>query len=736
MNDIFRVENLSNELNEKQLEAVKETEGYVRVVAGPGTGKTRVLTYRYAYISNYLGISTDHILCVTFTNKAASEMKKRIRSLCGGAEGGWVGTFHSICKKILSYDINLLNYPDTFKVIDPADQETILRDIYQTNGFSMKDITFSKALEGIERWKGIHIEYVSTLTAPKYVSDYNGLNGENPLQIIIKSYLDCQRKNYYLDFSDLILFVLYLLDTNKEFCQKWQKQFEYIQVDEFQDVSNKGTGLVYALSEYHKNLFVVGDPDQSIYSFRGADPKRIIDFENIFPNVKTIVLDINYRSTQNILDLADSIIKHNPNRIEKHLLSSSPTISEAQVNFADFRMDEIRWITGEISKLINAGTDLSQIAVLYRANRNSRMIENALTGAKIRYTLYSGCPFYQREEIKDVLAYLQMLISDDELSFWRTLKRPTRGIGDKKAKLIREVGALYNLSDYEALKVLSSREPFNSKPILQYISSIEQGRSNLNNKTIFELMSDLLKDSGYEEYRMTEGSQERLDNLAELKDAIYEFERAQNGEATSLQEYLNNVTLLTNGDIGKKEPSINLMTAHSSKGLEFEYVFVIMLNEGFFPSYKCFKKEDMEEERRLAYVAITRAKKGLFLSLSKKQEANENGMYTPSRFILEIEPNLALFKGNSLDDYRQEYERLFGLTEYIESPQLRVYDIVRHHLFGDGIVLEVADDYFRVQFSEGVSRTFVLHPFPGALRVLALSDEEISELAEKINANK
>ena len=403
------MEELLAGLNERQREAVTATEGYVRVAAGAGSGKTRVLTARYAFIAKALGVSPDHILSVTFTNKAAQEMKRRIRAVLPEAEGGWILTFHSACHKILREEIGKLAYPSNFMVIDEEDQKELLQKIFRENGLTLKDFSFRDILDALEYYKS-EDDYVPFLTDPLRRAAAPRLpEAEKPksLHAVILQYLLAQRKNYYLDFNDLIQFTLFLFDTQPKVLEKWQKHFEYIQIDEFQDVSGEQYKLARLLSGLHGNLFIVGDPDQTIYSWRGADVGFFLNFPSLFKGARTVVLDKNYRSVPPLLDACNSLIAHNADRLEKKLVAVK-TGGSAPVHFhARSRREECEWIAQNILGLRQRGIPLGDIAVLYRGNYMSRPVEEALLRKKVPYRVYGGVAFYRRKEIKDALAYLR-----------------------------------------------------------------------------------------------------------------------------------------------------------------------------------------------------------------------------------------------------------------------------------------------------------------------------------------
>lgn len=685
---------ITDNLNEEQLKAVETTEGYIRVIAGAGSGKTKALSHRFAYLVNELGILPSNIMCVTFTNKAANEMKKRIRKLIGDNDCGFVSTFHGFCVSLLKEDGHYINYPKTFIILDADDTEAILKEIYEEQGLSLKDASFADARKYIVEGKSlIHSNYYSYLICIDNTVLHNKyINATDVMEKIFWGYVYYQKKMFALDYNDIILLSLYILESSEEIRRKWQERLEYIMVDEFQDIDRSQHKLVSILSDYHKNLFVVGDPDQTIYSWRGANISFINQFDKNFPNTQTIILNKNYRSSSNILDVSNSLIEKNRDRIPKDLISMKGNNVPVIYNHAKTSALEADWILQQINIILEAGNKLSDIAILYRAHYLSRPIEEKLMQKNIPYTLYSGIQFYQRKEIKDILSYMRLIAYKDNLSFKRIVNEPKRNIGKAKMELLKKYSEEHSCSLYDALVDNADTDAFKQTQAREFVDMIERYSTECRSLALSEILSRLLNDSGYEEYLRTNGEQERLDNLAEFKFSIFDFESTF-GEDVSLDEYLSRIALYTNTDLTTQQDTVKMMTIHTAKGLEFPFVFVCGMNEGVFPSKRVKKREELEEERRLAYVAFTRAEKALFLTDSEGK--NFDGTYRyPSRFIFNVEKKYLSYSVE-LD------EKLFFEAEWeieksekdmdfdIDNLPFAVGDRIKHKVFGVGTITEI-----------------------------------------------
>lgn len=685
------MEDFLTTLNKEQQNAVTTTEGYVRVVAGAGSGKTRALTHRYVYLVNELGISTANILCVTFTNKAANEMKTRIRTMIGDQDTGYVCTFHGFCMQLLREDIHTMNYPANFLMMDSDDVETVLKKVYEEANIKSAKYTFNMAKDMIEMRKDtmVHIPFILDMDNENLKRHYR--HSSTVEDKIFYGYLLEQKKSFGLDFADLITFALYILKTHKDKREKWQQRMEYVMVDEFQDIDHNQYELAEILSDYHNNLFIVGDPDQTIYTWRGAKVEYILDFDKKHDNVTEILMDKNYRSAEEIILASNSLIDKNTKRIPKELKPVQGKNRPVVYHHAKTTAEEAVWIAEQINKLVESGKKYDDITILYRAHYVSRSIEEAFLRNKIPYTIYSGIEFYRRREIKDILSYLRMLVNKDDISFLRVVNVPSRNIGKKRIAVLSEYAEKHNCTLWKALKENLHTPLFESSGAKLFVRLIDEYSDRYKSMKLIDLINEILYESGYENLLRLGGEEERLANMAEFKQSIFEYEK-ESGEETNLEEYLQNISLLTNEDRDVKKDSVKLMTIHNAKGLEFPYVFVCGLNEGIFPGKHTDTLDKLEEERRLAYVAFTRAERILFLSDS--EGVSFDGLFRyPSRFIfntdrayMEYTSELEETIENAAKDYIQANEnKILALVENT----FNVGDRVIHKVFGKGTILEI-----------------------------------------------
>ena len=681
-------------LTRSQTEAVTATEGYIRVIAGAGSGKTRALSHRFAFLVNEIGILPGNILCVTFTNKSANEMRQRIHNLTGDNDTGYINTFHGFCVSVLQEESYAVQYPKSFLVLDNSDIDSMLKIIYEERGLTLRNMTFSSARDMIEIRKLYkepeYYQDMITMSIDQIYEKY--MQATETSEIIFYGYLYQEKKCFGLDYNDLIKFTLYIFENNEEIKQKWQKRLEYIMIDEFQDIDDLQYRLMCVLCGYHKNLFIVGDPDQTIYTWRGANVKYLLDFHRNFPDVQTIMMMENYRSTPEILRAANSLISKNLLRMKKNLIPTLPSGGSVLCCHGENQEKEALWMVEQIKILKEKGVPYKDITILYRAHYLTRSIEQVFLKEEIPYTIYSGVQFFGRMEIKDALSYLRMIAYRDDLSFLRIANVPKRNLGERRMKFIQEYAGENSCSLYEALCRNLDQDIFKGTKAGEFVQLIESFAANYQDRPVSEILSAVLDLSGYERMLRTEGNQERLDNLAELKQSVYEYETTC-GEEAMLEHYLAHVALFSNSDAQPEHDKVKLMTVHTSKGLEFPYVFLCGMNEGIFPSRKTKTREGMEEERRLAFVAMTRAKKRLYLSEAKGRNLDGSPRY-PSRFILDIDQNLLEY------DRKPEEGLIKEAREYIELSSRCLltdeapshYPIgqkILHKIFGPGTIVDV-----------------------------------------------
>ena len=681
-------------LNDAQRAAVTTTEGYVRVVAGAGSGKTRALAHRFAYLVNDLGIMPGNILCVTFTNKAANEMRQRIHRLTGDNDTGYVNTFHGFCVSVLQEDASAVGYPKSFLVLDNADIDAMLGIVYEERHLSLRDMTFARARDMIEIRK--------TLSQPDYYRDLVGLSLDDlkrkyqaataAADIIFYGYLYQEKKCFGLDYNDLIVFVLHIFATRADIRLKWQQRLEYIMIDEFQDIDGLQYRLMEALCGYHGNLFVVGDPDQTIYSWRGADVRYLLEFDTRFPGTQTIMMNDNYRSTPQIVAAANGLVDRNRRRLSKHLVAQRADGPRVLCHRAENGNAEASWIAERIAQMHEGGTPYRDICILYRAHYLTRPVEAAFAEAQIPYTVYSGMPFFERREVKDALSYLRLVQYRDDLSFERVANTPKRNLGERRMRFLRTYAEAQRITLYQALVRKLDDPMFKGTRARQLVDLVEAFGAQAASRPVSELLAQIMDKSGYEQALRTEGSQERLDNLAELRQSIYEYETTC-GEEARLDDYLSHVALFSNIDKGLSANKVKLMTIHAAKGLEFPHVFLAGLSEGVLPSRKTKTVDAMEEERRLCFVALTRARDTLCLTCAGGPDTDGIPRY-PSRFITDIGPDLLDFTApldkRLMEGARRYYALRDGqLAEHKPEARFTLGARVTHPVFGAGTVEDI-----------------------------------------------
>ena len=694
-------------LNCKQIEAVETTEGRVKVVAGAGSGKTRVIAYRYAYLVNELGIDSTNILCLTFTNKAAQEMKNRIGKLvASGNLNDFVCTIHGFCVKFLRNEIYRIGFPRNFIILDDEDVKGIAKQVIEETGLSRTETTVKKFLSEIARLK-------CWVFCECYVRDLFGVTikriEEYPSSFL--RFIELQKKSFALDFNDLIFTTLYILEKYNEVRKEWQDKLNYIMVDEAQDCNDQEWKLVELLSKQYNNLCVVGDPDQAIYVWRGANPDVFVHFQADFE----IVLAQNYRSTPNILNVANSIIKHNENRIPKELFTVREPSKIVMHYHGKSEKEEGQWIANQILLLEENGAKNDDFAILYRASYLSRFIELEMAQKKIKYTIWGGVRFFERREIKDALAYLRLLAFGDDISFRRIINVPSRKFGKASMEKLQALADLQKETLFECLKKNVSKKEFKNKNLQAFLNLFNRANQYQKECSISDLLDFLLTESGLKESLRMDDDEERLENITELMSSIKYYEQINREDEPTLENYLQDVALYTNADYRKDTKSVKLMTIHQAKGLEFPYVFVCGLSEGIFPSHRAIrerKKRAEEEERRLMYVATTRAEKALFFTESEGYSSSIGSNKYPSRFLTEIGDGLIEVEG---DIGPSLFEGTINLVKQISQEinpiQMSIFcvgDTVVHKVFGEGVVEEVEQERgsYKVKFEKG-SRNLV-----------------------------
>jgi DNA helicase II / ATP-dependent DNA helicase PcrA len=641
----FLTERLINGLNPEQQKAVKATDGPLLLMAGAGSGKTRVLTHRIGYLMVEKGVNPYNILAITFTNKAAREMRDRIRSMMGGtADEIWISTFHSMCVRILRRDIDRIGFNRNFTILDTTDQQSVIKGILKDKNIDPKKFDPRALLGSISSAK-------NELLDPEEYAKQAGGYFDQVVSDVYTEYQKRLRKNQALDFDDLIMMTIHLFNRVPEVLEYYQRKFQYIHVDEYQDTNRAQYMLVKMMAARFKNLCVVGDSDQSIYRWRGADIANILSFEKDYPNASVILLEQNYRSTKRILLAANKVIENNMNRKAKNLWTENAEGNKICYYRADSEQGEAQFVIGKIKEMVDSGKrKASDIAILYRTNAQSRVMEEALLKSNIEYAIVGGIKFYDRKEIKDILGYLRLIANpDDDISLQRVINVPKRGVGSSSLDKIAEFAVSHDISMFEALNSIEllGLSPKITKACREFRDLINGYSQMQEFLSVTELVEEVLEKSGYREMLKAEKtieSQSRLENLEELLSVTKNFEEVN--EDKSLVGFLTDLALVADidklDDDGKPAESIVLMTLHSAKGLEFPVVFLIGLEEGVFPHSRSLMEEaEMEEERRLAYVGITRAEQDLYITNAQMRTLfGRTSMNAASRFIKEIPDDL------------------------------------------------------------------------------------------------
>ena len=709
---------LVQNMNENQLKAILKTQGAVMVIAGAGSGKTRVLTNRIAYLIAEKNVLESNILAITFTNKAAKEMKERVYSLVGETSKYiWINTFHSMCVRILRQHIDLLGYNKNFTILDTSEQKTIIKNILKELNLSEDSYQPNNILKIISNSKNSMI----SVNEMKAQARFGFMKNVAEIYEYYQKYL---KKNSVLDFDDLMLKTIVLFEKHPEVLAIYQNKFEYIHVDEYQDTNVIQYKLIKMLSEVHKNICVVGDDDQSIYSWRGACSDNIINFEKDYEDVEVIFLDQNYRSNSTILDAANAVIKNNTDRKDKALWSENKGGDKITVYAATNDKDETDDIAKKVLDLKAQGVDYKDIAILYRANYLSRSMENSCMAFGIPYKLIGSLKFLQRQEIRDLLAYMNVIVNkNDEFSLRRIINVPKRGIGASSMAKIDNYAEQYGLSLFEALKNIDMIGV--SKKIttnIHLLTQLIEKYSQTEQYSIEDLIVGIYKDSGYESMLKESAdayAESRIENISELVSSAKQFSSMND----NLIDFISEMSLTSDADDENEDDSVVLSTVHAAKGLEYRVVFIMGLEENLFPSIRDAESSEdernkMEEERRLAYVAITRAKEKLFMSYAnRRMQFGSIKNNKRSRFLDEVPNKLMHFEsgfGATANDSGES--QLESVTKFISrlSPKIKIADkpktdvrtnyvvgdIVVHKKFGEGKVLSIEKDSVKVDFEK------------------------------------
>ena len=730
-------------LNDMQKEAVYQTEGPVLILAGAGSGKTRVLTHRIAYLIEEKGVNPWNILAITFTNKAAGEMRERVDQLVGfGSESIWVSTFHSACVRILRRFIDRLGYDTNFTIYDTDDQKSLMKEVCRYLQIDTKMYKERALLSAISSAKN------EMISPEEYRLDAEGDFSRKKIAEVYAEYEKQLRANNALDFDDLLVKAVQLFQTQPDVLEYYQERFRYIMVDEYQDTNTVQFRLIQILSSKYRNLCVVGDDDQSIYKFRGANIKNILNFEEEFPDAVVIKLEQNYRSTSTILNAANAVIRNNHGRKDKTLWTENPEGEKLVCRQFDNAYDEADYIAGAIQKKVKEeGASYNECAVLYRTNAQSRMFEERFVSTNIPYKVIGGVNFYARREIKDLLAYLRTIENGrDDLAVRRIINVPKRGIGLTSINRVQEYAIQKEIGFYEALRA-ADLIPNIGRAVSRlesFTALIEHFKEESGRMTPLALLNDIIETLDYESYLEEidmEDAESRIENVEELKSKVASYEESceQNGEQPTLSGFLEEVALVADIDnLDEESDYVVLMTLHSAKGLEFPYVFLAGMEDGLFPSYMTITADDpmeLEEERRLCYVGITRAMKELTLTCARRRMVRGETQYNKSsRFLREIpeellgghkelhkeKPQMEIARNQAYAKAKAAFHsQAFGIKKPVqqfkvasgEGPGYDVGDRVRHMKFGEGLVTAITEggrDYeVTVEFDTvGVKKMF------------------------------
>ena len=738
-------------LNEQQREAVYCTDGPLLILAGAGSGKTRVLTHRIAYLIEEKGVNPWNILAITFTNKAAGEMRERVDNLVGfGSESIWVSTFHSTCVRILRRHIDRLGYDTNFTIYDTDDQKTLMKDVCKLVEIDTKVYKERNLLAAISSAKN------EMISAQEYALNAQGDFGKEKIAKVYQEYEKQMHANNALDFDDLLVKTVQLFETQPDVLENYQERFRYIMVDEYQDTNTVQFQLVSLLAGKYRNLCVVGDDDQSIYKFRGANIKNILNFEQEFPDATVIKLEQNYRSTGNILDAANAVISNNVGRKDKQLWTDNGEGEKIKFCQFDTGYDEAEYIADDIEREVRNGASYNDHAILYRTNAQSRLFEERFVAQNIPYKIVGGVNFYARREIKDVLAYLKTIDNGkDDLAVRRIINVPKRGIGLTTINRIQESAASRGIGFYDALLGLDLIPGVarGAAKLEGFVALIEYFKGVAETLSLSDLLQEVIDKTGYIESLEAEGKEEsetRIENIDELRSkvAVYEESRLDQDEKPTLSGFLEEVALVADIDsLDEEQDYVVLMTLHSAKGLEFPHVYLAGMEDGLFPSYMTVTsddREDMEEERRLCYVGITRAEQKLTMTSAMRRMVRGETQYNKvSRFMKEI-PLELLDNGNrslKMFEERQEIPKQTAYTQAKQTFKAKAFsaaapkqfavskekgldygvgDRVRHMKFGEGTVTQITEGGRDFEVTVEFDTVGVKKMFAGFARLIKL----------------
>lgn len=676
-------------LNEQQKEAVMSDSKYIRVVAGAGSGKTRVLTTRLVHLVKDLDYNPSKLCAITFTNKAANEMKERLEVMLMGYRNPHISTIHSLCVRIIRIEHKAMDLPRNFIIMDSSDQRQVLKEAYDKFGYKKRDLAYGEVLNYISNNKMAHVSFEEAIKMTY------GNDDQKRKAKIYQFYVNRLEELSALDFDDLLLKVYYVLKNNEDVRAHWQQRFDVVCVDEFQDIDEVQYGIIRYLVGERNQLYVVGDPDQTIYTWRGANVNFIADFDKRYPTATTIVLNKNYRSTQNILSHANELISQNKNRVHKDL--EAHDTSDVPVEYNEYMdgEEEAREIAKQVIRLKSKGSDYSDIAILYRSNYLSRILEREFSRQQIPYMIYGGQSFYDRMETRDMVAYLRMITSGDDLALRRSVAKPRRGIGEKTiAKFANR--AEENGSTIYQMMLFDYENGSAKKNISKYVELIEGFKEDAKVLRLDRLMEKVFETSGLRNFYEEKNEDERVDSVRELYNDAYAFMKEEPN--ADLVDYLQMISIYTDKEEIQGKSFVSMMTVHAAKGLEFENVFIMGVSEGTFPNERSMseRKDGLEEERRLMYVAITRAKKRLFVSNNSGYSFVTQSRNRPSRFVGEM----SLESDTSLESNFEFTQPATKVKQVRKNKRaLQAADIVIHDKFGEGIILQLNESTMSVAFN-------------------------------------